>query len=606
MKGLWLLGLLGAGGVLVTACAGPVENRETDPKLVEEVRSFLEDYTTRYVALVTEASEAEWALNTRIVEGDDTNKNRVETANGALADFTGSVEVIEKTRGYLERRDRLEPLQVKQLERILYVAANNPQTVPDRVAARIAREAEQTETLFGFDFRIGGVSVSTNDIDRVLRESSDEAERLAAWEASKEVGRELRDGLVDLVRLRNETVGALGYRDYFDYQVSDYGMTTDEMLASCERFVRETRPLYRELHTWARYELADRYGAEVPDLIPAHWLPNRWGQSWAPLVEVEGFDLDSVLKTKEPEWLIRQAERFYVSLGFEPLPRTFWERSSLYPLPPDAPYRKNNHASAWHMDLDRDVRCLQSIEPNRDWYETTHHELGHIYYFLAYSNPDVPPLLREGANRAFHEAVGSLLGMASMQRGFVEGLGLLPEGSAPDEIRTLLKEALDQIVFMPWSAGVMTRFEHDLYAGLSPAEYNDRWWDLVRRYQGIAPPSPRGEEFCDAATKTHINNDAAQYYDYAISFVLLHQFHDHIAREILEENPRDTNYHGRRDVGKFLDGILRVGATRDWRTVLREAVGEKVSARAMLEYYDPLLQWLRERNRGRTATLPEL
>jgi len=594
--------------IVVPGCAGRGSRSSgPDPVLVAEVQEFLDAFSSRYVALATEADEAEWTLNTRIVEGDDTNQKRVEATKGALAAFTGSVEAIEKTRAYLERREALEPLQVRCLEKILYLAANNPQTVPAVVAARIAAEAAQTEKLFGYDFRLDGRSVSTNDLDRILTKSSDPAERQAAWEASKEVGPELRQGLVELVGLRNATVRALGYGDYFEYQVSDYGMTTDEMMEMCERFVRETRSLYRELHTWARYELAERYGAEVPDLIPAHWLPNRWGQNWASLVEVEGFDLDAILERKEPEWLIRQAERFYVSLGFDPLPDTFWARSSLYPLPPGTPYKKNNHASAWHIDLDRDVRCLMSIEANRDWYETTHHELGHIYYFLAYSRPEVPPVLREGANRAFHEAVGSLLGMASGQRGFVEAIGLLPEGAAPDRIQTLLKEALDAVVFLPWSAGVMTRFEHDLYADeLTPNEYNRCWWEYVRRYQGIEPPEPRGEAFCDAATKTHINDDAAQYYDYALSYVLLHQLHAHIARNLLHQDPHDTNYFGSREVGEFLDGILEVGATRDWRAVLRDAIGEEVSAQAMLEYFAPLESWLRERNRGRKATLPEL
>jgi peptidyl-dipeptidase A len=259
------------------------------------------------------------------------------------------------------------------------------------------------------------------------------------------------------------------------------------------------------------------------------------------------------------------------------------------------------------MDLARDVRCLMSIEPNSRWYETAHHELGHIYYYLAYSRDGCPPLLREGANRAFHEAVGSLLGMASMHRAFLQGRGLLPEDAKSDEIQALLKEALDFVVFHPFSAGTMTRFEHDLYAGgLEPESYNQRWWSHAARYQGIAPPYKRGEEFCDAATKTHINNDAAQYYDYTLSQVILHQLHAHIAKEILQQDPRNTNYYGRRDVGEFLRGILELGATRDWREVMRESLGEEISARAMLEYFEPLQEYLEKLNRGRKATLPEI
>jgi len=218
----------------------------------------------------------------------------------------------------------------------------------------------------------------------------------------------------------------------------------------------------------------------------------------------------------------------------------------------------------------------------------------------------VPPLLREGANRGFHEAIGSLLGLASMQKAYLQGRGLLSPDAKTDEIQTLLREALDFVVFIPFSTGTMTHFEHDLYVDELPiGQYNARWWKYVEEFQGIAPPSPRGEEFCDAASKTHINNDAAQYYDYAISFILLHQFHRHIATKILGVDPRNTNYFGDQRAGAFLRGILRLGATRDWRDVMRESIGEDISATAILEYFAPLVEYLRTVNDGRTHTLSE-
>jgi peptidyl-dipeptidase A len=572
-----------------------------------EAQGFLDDYTATYADLSYAAALAEWESNTRIVEGDDTNAQRTRAANEALAAFTGSIENIETCRRLLAQREQLTPLQVRQLEVILYQAADKPQTVPELVRERIAAETEQVEKLYGFTYKIGDREVTTNRIDEILRSETDIRKRLRAWQSSKQVGPTLREGLEQLCRLRNQTVRALDYEDFFSYQVSDYGMATEEMLALMDGLNRELRPLYRELHTYFRYELAKRYNQPVPDLIPAHWLPNRWGQDWTALVSVQGFDLAGALRTKEPEWLVKQAERFYVSLGLASLPASFYQRSSLYPLPPDADYKKNNHASAWHLDLEQDIRSLMSVESNAEWYETTHHELGHIYYYISYTNPDVPLLLRSGANRAYHEAMGSLMGLAAMQPRFVATVGLVPEGTKPDPIQTLLKEALNYVVFIPWSAGVMTRFEHDLYADeLSPDQWNQHWWELKARYQGIAPPSPRDERYCDAATKTHINNDPAQYYDYALSYVLLFQLHDHIARKILGEDPHDTNYFGREEVGRFLDSIMRPGASVDWRKVLREKTGQDLSAGAMLRYFEPLMEWLREQNRGRTHTLPEL
>jgi peptidyl-dipeptidase A len=576
--------------------------------VTEQAQKFVDDYTKRFAELQYEAAKAEWRSNTHIVEGDTMNAYRTRQANEALAAFTGKVENIEKAQEFLESRDELPDILVRQLETILYQAANNPQTVPEIVKARIKAETIQNEKLYGFDFKIDGESVTTNDIDEILKTETDLDRRLAAWRSSKEVGRGLKDGLEDLQQLRNQTVQALDYDDYFAYQVSDYGMTTAELVELMHRIVLELRPLYRELHTWTRYTLAERYGLdEVPEQIPAHWLPNRWGQDWSAMVSVEGLDLDAKLREKDPEWFPKQAERFYVSLGFQELPESFWEKSDLYPVPEGADYKKNNHASAWHMDLDKDVRCLQSVIPNAEWYETTHHELGHIYYYVEYSNPEVPILLRGGANRAFHEGVGSLMGLAAMQKPFIQHIGLFPEGAETDSIQTLLKEALNYVVFIPWSGGVMTDFEHALYSEPLPKDrYNERWWELKRRYQGIVPPSRRGEEFCDAASKTHINNDAAQYYDYGISYVLLFQLHDHIARNILGQDPHATNYYGSEEVGAFLHKILSPGATRDWRELMEEAVGGGLSAQAMLRYFEPLKQWLEEQNAGREHTLPAL
>jgi peptidyl-dipeptidase A len=592
--------------ITVFSCKNDTKSTETATVSKEDVQAFLDDYTASFTKLYYDSALAEWDANTKIVAGDTTNAYNVQKANEAFAKFTGSTDVIEKTRKFLESKEDLDLVQVRQLNTILYAAANNPETVSDLVKERITAENAQNETLFGYDFQVNGTSVTTGDIDKVLRESNDEAERLANWETSKAVGKELKDGLENLRRLRNATVGALGYDDYFSYQVSSYGMSRQEMRDEMNKMVKEVWPLYRELHTWARYELAKKFNAEVPEYLPAHWLPNRWGQDWSSLVTVEGLDIDGALADKDPEWIVKEGENFYKSIGFDPLPASFYEKSSMYPLPADAPYKKNNHASAWHMDLENDLRCLMSVEPNADYYETIHHELGHIYYYQAYTNPNVPPLLREGANRGYHEAIGSLLGFAAMQKPFLAGKGLVDADTKIDETQNLLKEALSNIVFLPFSAGVMTEFENALYAeNLPKDEFNKKWWELSKKYQGMVPPTDRGEEFCDAASKTHINNDAAQYYDYAVSYILLFQFHDHISKNILKQDPHATNYFGSKDVGTFLRGVLETGANNDWRELLKESVGSEMSAKPMLEYFNPLMAYLKEQNKDRTHSLPE-
>ena len=603
---------------LLTACAptakAPVATMPTPPAMPvspaaldyrAQAEQFLTSYNAEYVRLYTASSEAEWRSNTHIVAGDTSNAGATTRANQRMATFTGSADNIRQLRELLAHKADLPAIQTKQLETALYNAANNPQTVADVVQRRIGAEAAQTEKLYGFDYKYAGKSVTTNDLDELLRKENNPTRRQAVWEASKAIGPTLKDGLLNLRDLRNQTVQALGYPDYFTYQASDYGLTRDEMMALVRKINTELRPLYRELHTYARYELAKKYRVkQVPDYLPAHWLPNRWGQDWGSLVEVKGLNLDAVLAKKGAAWQVKQGERFYQSLGFPALPASFYEKSSLYPLPKDAGYKKNNHASAWHLDLNNDLRSLMSVEANTEWYETAHHELGHIFYYQTYTNPEVPPLLRQGANRAYHEAIGSMMGLAAKQKPFLAGLGLVAPNTKTDQTQQLLKEALSYVVFIPFASGVMSEWENSFYADKLPADQlNARWWALCKQYQGMVPPTTRGENYLDPATKTHINDDPAQYYDYALSYVILFQLHDHIARNILHQDPHATNYYGNQEVGNFLRDIMRPGSSRDWRVVLKEKTGEDLSARAMIDYFQPLMTYLKTQNKGRKYTM---
>lgn len=572
----------------------------SDPK--REAEDFLHAYNAQYQRLFYEANKAQWLANTDITDAHD---SLATEATKALARFQGSVDVIERTKKLLAQKDKLDVFQIRQLEKIRLAAAHNPGTIPSTVDSLIAATTKQTSVLYGHEYLMPGkhgttTKLTTNDIDRMLQESNDVQERLRVWETSKGVGVKLKNGLLELRGLRNRVAREMGYTSYFDLEVADYGMTTKEMMDMMEKLIGELRPLYAELHTYARYALAKRYNQPVPDKLPAHWLPNRWGQNWPGIVHA--VDLDALFKHKTKEWIVQQAESFYVSMGYPKLNRTFWERSDLYPVEPGSSRKKNNHASAWHLDLADDYRSLMSVEPNDDWFRTTHHELGHIYYFIEYARPEVPLLLREGANRSFHEAIGDLMAIAAMQRPYLEDVGLLPRTMAIDQTVWLLNDALasSSVVFIPFAAGTMAHFEHDLYElNLPPDQFNTRWWQYVEWYQGIVPPTPRGEQYCDAATKTHIIDDPAQYYDYALSCVLKFQLHDFIARNILKQDPRRCNYYGNKDVGTFLRNIMRLGATRDWRQVLKEATGEELSARAMLAYYQPLAEYLKTIKKGR-------
>jgi peptidyl-dipeptidase A len=605
---LLALSLLSACGARGGGSTLPHRSPEASRTWQEEADDFLDFYDPTYRALYTESARAAWAAATDVSEAHTGGRAAADTA---LYSFAGSAFVIERARALLAHRDELDALTARQLDFMLVLAAQAPQLDPELARRRVAAEAAAAATLDGFSFCLARDAAgacteptSPNAIDEVLVGSTDLPARLRAWNASKEVGVPLRSHLVELRELRNGVARAMGYDDYFALMVSNYGMSSDELMAMLDRLVDDVRPLYTQLHCYARYELGARYHVEgaPPALLPAHWLANRWGQAWPGLSE--GIDMDGLVEGRDPRWITETAERFYVSMGFPELPDSFWSASDLYPVPAGESREKNDHASAWHMDLGTDVRSLMSVESNWRWFTTAHHELGHIYYYLSYARPEVPYLLREGANRSYHEGIGDLIALAAGQEPYLREVGILPEGTEIDETAWLLEDALTgPIVFLPWSAGVMSHFEHDLYAEeLSPELLNDRWWQYVALYQGIAPPSPRPTEACDACTKTHVIDDPAGYYDYALANVLLYQLHDHICRNLLGVDPHQCNYYGHREVGDFLRTILAPGASRDWRQVLIEATGRDLTAEPMLEYYRPLLGFLERENAGRDCS----
>jgi len=586
---LTLGALLAAAPLCLNAAAAPNPTQERADRLLKLVNAS-------YQALYTVSSEATWAAATDVSPVHDAAS---ETASKALAAFAGNPALIEETKALLAHSDELNEITRRELEHVLLNAAEGPMTNPGLVSRRIAAETTQASTLNSFEFKLHGKTVSVNEIDRMLRTLENLDERRAVWEASKESGKALREGLIRLRDLRNSVAVEMGYPDYFSLQVAKYGMSTEEMIQLNEEFMRVLRPLYLQLHTWVKYKLAERYHQPVPKRIPAHWLANRWSQEWDGLSE--GADLEPYFKDRTPEWVIKTAEQFWTGLGFAKLPESFWEKSDLYPIPAGSARKKNTHASCWHLNLADDIRSLQSIEANPNWFMTAHHELGHGYYFMTYTRPEVPPLLRDGAAPGFHEGFGELASLASSQAPYLKAIGVLPADYKADETAFLLNTAMTPgVVFIYWSSGVMAHWEADIYAHHLPAsEWNARWWKYVRDFQGIEAPSERGEEFCDAATKTHINDTPAYYHNYAFAQVFKYQLNDYIARKILHQPPQNCNYSGSREAGDFMKNIMKRGATEDWRKVLREATGEDFSTRAMLDYYAPLMKWLEEQNKGR-------
>jgi peptidyl-dipeptidase A len=611
----------------VLAAAAPVGRSDSPtPRgpAEREARAFLEMVSALYQPVYRVAAEAGWRASTDVSPARAGERAGAEKSAAALL---GSKAVIEKARTLLALERRLDPLTVRQLRRLLLTAAENPGTVAEVVARRAEAEAEQARIAETFTFCLDAPPVgapgaappdatapaatprrcarpaSATQLDAILRRSPSLDERARAWSASKEVGGALKPGLEALVPLRNQIAREMGYPSFFALQVADYGMTITEMSTLLEATLQAIAPLYDGLHCWARHTLAARFGQPVPRLLPAHWLGNRWAASWPGLVE--GVDLDPLLASRSPESIVRQAEAFFVSLGFARLPDGFWQKSDLFPLPPGSTRRKSGLASSWHVDGDQDVRALMNIEASQPWFGAAHHELGHIYYYLAYARPDVPFLLRTGANRAFHEAVGELFRLASLQPPYLRRIGVLRGNDEPEAASWLLSEALEAIVFLPFAAGTVPSFERDLYEATLPAsEWQARWWQYAQRMQGVSPPGARPHELCDACTKTQLHTDPARYYDYALATLIKFQLHDHICRKILRQDVHACDYTSSGAVGDFLRSILRAGATRDWRRLLRETTGEEIGPRALVEYFAPLPAELERRNQGKDCARP--
>jgi len=591
--------------------AGPTRGPKAGGKTTateKEARAFLDVVTSLLTPVSTTAAEADWVAATDVTPEHTGLRTG---ADKAMATLSGATVIVTRAKAYLAKRKELDDVTARQLEKLLLSAAENPGTIPAVVDKRVEAEARQSSILDGYTFCLqpkagaapGCLRTGTaNQIDDILRKSRDLNERQRIWIASKEIGRPLKPGLIELRDLRNQVAKEMGYSSYFALQVADYGMTVPEMMTLLDSTLETTRPLFDQLHCWAKNTLAARYKKPAPKIIPAHWLGNRWAQEWPGLIDEA--NLDPLFKGSSPETIVKSAENFYVSLGFPRLPDSFWKKSDLYPVPAGSARKKNSHASAWHIDHAGDVRSLMSVEPDEQWFATAHHELGHIYYYISYSTPAVPMLLREGANRAFHEAVGELAKLASQQTPYLVKVGVMPRGKEPDAMAWLLQSAMESIVFMPFSAGTMSHFERDLYeANLPPSEWQKKWWDYAGQYQGVEPPVSRYDDaLCDACTKTHINDDAAQYYDYALASLIKFQLHDHICTKILKQDVRACDYSGNHEVGDFLRGILKLGATRDWRAVIQEATGEPISPRAMMAFYQPLVDELSKPNAGKDCS----
>jgi peptidyl-dipeptidase A len=452
---------------------------------------------------------------------------------------------------------------------------------------------------------IGGSSpVDLQALSRILLESRDPGQLEDAWVGWHVVGREIRAPYVRFVELANRGARELGFSDTGAMWRSSYDMPPDDFAREVERLWQQVRPLYRSLHTFVRSRLQDRYGPTlVPEdgPIPAQLLGNMWAQTWegiyplvAPAAVDRGYDLTRILADRKtsPTDMVRFAERFFTSLGLDPLPPTFWQRS-MFVRPRDR--EVVCHASAWDVDAVDDLRIKMCIEITDDDFTTLHHELGHNFYQRAYAKNSY--LFRQSAHDGFHEAVGDTISL-SVTPAYLERIGLLGHSPPPDrDIGILLYRALEKIAFLPFGL-IVDRWRWDVFRGDTPPEkYNTAWWHLVEEYQGVAPPRPRGEEEFDPGAKYHVPANVP-YMRYFLAFILQFQLHRALARIAGQSGPiHRASIYGSKEAGDRLRQMLEMGCSRPWPEALQLATGEtRMDAGALLEYFAPLQAWLDEQN----------
>ena len=493
-----------------------------------------------------------------------------------------------------------------------------PSPLNEELAGEISAISASLDAMYG----TGKHCFANNDcydleaFESIIDNSRDPAELLKAWEGWRNIGKPMKDMYLRMVEIGNQGANDLGYDGLTDLWFSQYDMPANEFLDETDRVWDELKPLYDALHCHVRDELSNYYGEDIVGKtgnLPAHVLGNMWGQSWSNIYDLvytpgsnpaaSEINLTNILIEKDIDEIemVKIAENFFISLGFEPLSDTFWERS-LFIKPSDR--NVVCHASAWDLNSDiDDLRIKMCIERNAEDFSVIHHELGHIFYYQAYS--DLPDIFQSGANDGFHEAVGDLLTL-SITPDYLQKIDMVSEEEArqanADPISLLMQQALDGVVSVPWTL-MLDKWRAKVFTGeTSPEELNNSWWELREFYQGIGAPRDRDTDAFDPGAKYHIPGNTP-YTRYYLAKILQYQFHESLCNQMGFEGPlHECSIYDNELAGEKLRAMLAMGQSQEWQTALEALTGtRKLSEKSMLNYYEPLKDWLDVQNAERTC-----
>ncbi|MDB4230648.1 M2 family metallopeptidase [Gammaproteobacteria bacterium] len=593
--------------VVISSCSS-----QQAPALNEsDVETFLERVELEDKTLGPVASSAYW-LQANFITYD---------SQKVVADYGKRFQLLALERA--RQASTFDDVEVsEENRRKLNLIKNSfvmPSPLDDTLAGEIANIMAELDAMYGAGQHCFGEGdcYDLEAFEGVIDNSRDPDELLKAWEGWRNIGTPMKDKYLRMVEIGNLGAKDLGYEGLTDLWFSQYDMPAEEFLAETDRVWDELKPLYDALHCHVRSELSEHYGEEVVSkegVLPAHVLGNMWGQSWANVYDLvytpdnpnasSGIDLTKILEEKNIDEIemTKIAENFFISLGFQSLPDTFWERS-LFVKPQDRSVVC--HASAWNLDADaNDLRIKMCIERNAEDFSTIHHELGHIFYYQAY-NSTQPSVFQSGANDGFHEAVGDLLSL-SITPEYYNKIGLISEAEAKDAtsdpISLLMQQALQGVVSVPWTL-MLDKWRAGVFSGeTSESELNNSWWELREYYQGIGVPRERGADAFDPGAKYHIPGNTP-YTRYYLAQILQYQFHESLCNQMGFEGPlHECSIYDNELAGKKLRAMLSLGQSQEWQVALEALTGTRsLSGKSMLNYYKPLKDWLDFQNTDRTC-----
>ena len=584
--------------MLGSACAEPAG------PTVEDARVFLEAAETELLDLWIDGGRAAWVQSTYITE---------DTTALAAAAQTAVIGATMRLAAEAARFDTVElPEDLRRKLLLLKTSMGVAAPADPALQAELSDITTGMESAYGRGAYCPGgeaACLSLPEMERLFADNRDTDELLDIWIGWRTVSPPYRNDYARFVELANAGARDLGFADLGELWRSGYDMPPAEFIEELERLWAQVRPLYEALHCHVRAELADEYGtAVVPpgEPIPAHLLGNMWSQSWSNIYDIvgparadPGYDLTRLLASNRVDELemVRYGERFFSSLGFDPLPDTFWDRS-LFVQPVDRDVVC--HASAWDLDYESDIRIKMCIGINDEDFVTIHHELGHNYYQRAYQRQS--PLHRTSANDGFHEGIGDTIAL-SITPEYLAEVGLLNRVPPADrDLGLLLRLALDKVAFLPFGL-MVDQWRWKVFAGeIAPEAYNEGWWDLRTEYQGIRPPVPRSEADFDPGAKYHVPANTS-YTRYFLAHILQFQFHRALCEVAGVDGPlHRCSIFGSEEAGARLNAMLEMGASQPWPDALEAMTGERtMDATAILDYFAPLQAWLDEQNADRTC-----